>query len=56
MNSPDGFGKDDIYFCKWEAGKYFTSVLLDENINSSGYEFNAFILKKKYSRRRKWLK
>ncbi len=46
MDSPDGYGKDDIYFCKWEAGKYLTPVLLNENINSSGYEFNAFISKK----------
>ncbi len=46
MDSPDGFGKDDIYFCKWEAGKYLAPVLLNENINSSGYEFNAFISKK----------
>jgi hypothetical protein len=46
MNAPDGFGKDDIYFCKWEGGKYLAPVLLDENINSKGYEFNAFISKK----------
>lgn len=46
MVSPNGLGKDDIYFCKWEAGNYLAPVLLDENINSSGYEFNAFISKK----------
>lgn len=46
MDSPNGFGKDDIYFCKWEAGKYADPVLLGENINSDGYEFNAFISKK----------
>lgn len=46
MDSPNGFGKDDIYFCKWEAGKYLAPVLLDKNINSNGYEFNAFISKK----------
>lgn len=46
MDSPDGLGKDDIYFCKWEAGKYLAPVLLNENINSKGYEFNAFISKK----------
>ena len=45
MNSPNGFGKDDIYFCKWEAGKYLAPVLLGKNINSVGYEFNAFISK-----------
>ncbi|HLV39026.1 hypothetical protein [Xanthomarina sp.] len=43
MVSPDGFGKDDIYFCKWEGDKYSNPILLDENINGAGYEFNAFI-------------
>jgi hypothetical protein len=46
MDAPNGLGKDDIYFSKWEAGQYLTPILLDENINSSGYEFNAFISKK----------
>jgi len=46
MHSPDGFGKDDIYFCKWVAGKYLPPVILNKNINSIGYEFNAFISKK----------
>ena len=46
LESPDGLGKDDIYFSRWENGTYSTPVLLDENINSSGYEFNAFISKK----------
>jgi len=45
MDSPNGLGKDDIYFCKWETGKYLPPILLDGNINSSGYEFNAFISK-----------
>lgn len=45
IDSPDGLGKDDIYFCKWEDGKYLAPVILNENINSSGYEFNAFISK-----------
>jgi hypothetical protein len=44
--SPNGYGKDDIYFCKWEDGKYSNPIILDENINSIGYEFNAFISKK----------
>jgi len=39
---PNGRGKDDIFFCKWE-GKYSSPVLLDTNINSGGEEFNAFI-------------
>lgn len=46
MESPDGLGKDDIYFCHWENGKYSNPILLDENINSTGYEFNAFVSKK----------
>jgi hypothetical protein len=43
--SPNGYGKDDIYFCKWEDDKYSNPIILDENINSAGYEFNAFISK-----------
>tara|TARA_R110000868_G_scaffold4211_7_gene26482 strand:- start:12589 stop:13518 length:930 start_codon:yes stop_codon:yes gene_type:complete len=43
MIAPNGLGKDDIYFCKWENGRYLAPVLLDESINSAGYEFNAFI-------------
>jgi hypothetical protein len=43
MDSPDGLGKDDIYFSKWESGSYSHPALLGEQINSSGYEFNAFI-------------
>jgi len=46
MESPNGLGKDDIYFCKWDNGKYASPVLLSESINSAGYEFNAFISKK----------
>lgn len=46
MDSTNGSGKDDIYYCKWEAGNYLAPVLLGENINSAGYEFNAFISKK----------
>jgi len=40
--APNGVGKDDIFFCKWE-GKYSPPTLLDTNINSTGEEFNAFI-------------
>ncbi|RFN58400.1 PD40 domain-containing protein [Marixanthomonas ophiurae] len=46
MVSPDGFGKDDIYYCEWKNNKYSKPVLLSENINSDGYEFNAFISEK----------
>ncbi|MFD1316639.1 hypothetical protein [Namhaeicola litoreus] len=45
MVAPIGLGKDDIYFCKWDNGKYANPVLLSESINSAGYEFNAFISK-----------
>ncbi|SDI60640.1 TolB-like translocation protein [Winogradskyella thalassocola] len=43
LESPNGLGKDDIYFSKWENDKYSNPIVLDENINSEGYEFNAFI-------------
>ncbi|MBU2920049.1 hypothetical protein KO504_01725 [Winogradskyella psychrotolerans] len=46
MVSPDGFGKDDIYYCEWKGDSYSNPILLDENINSAGYEFNAFISEK----------
>lgn len=46
MESPNGLGKDDIYFCKWDNGKYSSPVLLSPSINSAGYEFNAFISKR----------
>ena len=36
-------GKDDIFFSKWENGKYSEPVSLSDSINSEGYEFNAFI-------------
>ncbi|SNQ42759.1 TolB-like translocation protein [Cellulophaga lytica] len=45
MASPKGLGKDDIYFCEWKQVKYQEPVLLNKNINSDGYEFNAFISK-----------
>ena len=43
MDAKTGMGKDDIYFCAWNGKKYAAPVLLNDNINSSGYEFNAFI-------------
>ncbi len=46
MDSPDGLGKDDIYFSRWENGAYSVPELLGETINSPGYEFNAFISRK----------
>lgn len=43
MDAKTGNGKDDIYFCAWNGKKYASPVLLNDNVNSSGYEFNAFI-------------
>ncbi len=45
MESKLGLGKDDIYFCKWNGTEYSKPNLLSKNINSEGYEFNAFISK-----------
>ncbi|MBC8375294.1 MAG: PD40 domain-containing protein [FCB group bacterium] len=40
---PDSKGKDDIFFSA-RAGKDFTApISLSDSINTSGYEFNAFI-------------
>jgi len=38
-----GKGKEDIYLAKWENGKYADPVSLDSAVNSSLYEFNAFV-------------
>lgn len=43
IDSPKGLGKDDIYFCKWNGTNFESPVLLNENVNSAGYEFNAFV-------------
>lgn len=45
LDSPSGLGKDDIYYSKWNGTAYDNPELLNQNINSSGYEFNAFISK-----------
>lgn len=45
MEANSGMGKDDIYYCKWNGTSYSKPILLNENINSEGYEFNAFISK-----------
>ncbi|MBK8955235.1 MAG: PD40 domain-containing protein [Saprospiraceae bacterium] len=41
-----GMGKDDIYIAKWNGQFYDSPQLLDSSINSSGYEFNAFLSRK----------
>jgi len=38
-----GVGKEDIYVCKWQDGKYQESVALDTAVNSKLWEFNAFV-------------
>ncbi len=43
MESGAGMGKDDIYFCVWDGKEYSKPNLLGKNINSEGYEFNAFV-------------
>lgn len=40
-----GIGKDDIYVCEYRNDAYQGPKLLDSEINSPGYEFNAFISK-----------
>jgi len=36
-------GKDDILVCKWDGKQYTDPENLGMNINSTGYEFNAFV-------------
>jgi hypothetical protein len=43
MDSKSGLGKDDIYYCQWNGFEYTNPIILNTNINSEGYEFNAFI-------------
>jgi len=38
-----GVGKEDIYVCQWQDGKYTESVALDTAVNSKLWEFNAFV-------------
>ena len=38
-----GKGEDDIYFSKWNGTAYEAPISLDENINTNGYEFNAYV-------------
>ncbi|WP_274476605.1 hypothetical protein [Mangrovimonas aestuarii] len=45
MDALTGLGKDDIYYCIWNGSDYSKPILLNNNINSEGYEFNAFIAK-----------
>ncbi|SHH99244.1 WD40-like Beta Propeller Repeat [Chryseolinea serpens] len=38
-----GVGKEDIYMCPWQGGKYGESIALDTAVNSKLWEFNAFV-------------
>jgi hypothetical protein len=38
-----GVGREDIYVAKWENGQYTASVALDTAVNSTMWEFNAFV-------------
>lgn len=42
-DSKSGLGKDDIYVSYWFGTGYSKPKLLNQNINSEGYEFNAFV-------------
>jgi len=38
-----GVGKEDIYLCRWINGSFTESSALDTAVNSSFWEFNAFV-------------
>jgi len=42
---PESKGEDDIFFSEFKNGTYSEPISLDENINSEGYEYNAYISK-----------
>ncbi len=42
---PDSKGEDDIFFCEFKNGTYSEPISLNGNINSEGYEYNAYISK-----------
>ncbi len=42
---PTGMGKDDIYMSEYKDGAYQQPKILGANINSDGYEYNAFVSK-----------
>jgi len=39
----NGVGKEDIFVCRWENGKYLAAVPLDTAVNSKFWEFNAYV-------------
>ncbi|MES2478343.1 MAG: hypothetical protein V4561_04610 [Bacteroidota bacterium] len=42
-DAPNSTGKDDIFLSTWTGEKYNNPLPLDSNINSAGYEFNAYV-------------
>ena len=40
---PETIGEDDLFVALWDGEKYAQPVNLGEHINSSGYEFNAYV-------------
>lgn len=38
-----GVGKEDIFVCRWENGRYSKSTPLDTAVNSKTWEFNAYV-------------
>ncbi|MEX0315097.1 MAG: hypothetical protein AB3N18_13045, partial [Allomuricauda sp.] len=40
---PTAMGRDDIFFSQFKNGIYTTPVPLGDNINSEGFEYNAYI-------------
>lgn len=42
-DSKTGMGKDDIYICQWNGHTYEAPALLSTEVNSEGYEFNAYV-------------
>lgn len=40
---PGSFGLDDLYFAEWDGSGYSSILALDSTINSSGYEYNAYV-------------
>ncbi len=40
---PSAMGRDDIFFSRYENETYTTPVPLDANVNSEGFEYNAYI-------------
>ena len=40
---PNATGKEDIFRCRWNGSSFGNPEKLDSNINSTAYEFNAYV-------------